>query len=73
VNTEPNAVLRGGSRDGVRAHLGRDGHVSTYRPGTGEEYHVTDFWEGDLRVYRVVEPEPELSRRRYHSSSGTRH
>src|SRR5664279_4649460 len=50
----PNAILRGGSKDGQRPHLGRGAEPSTYRPGNGEEYRATDKWEDQLRVFQCV-------------------
>jgi hypothetical protein len=58
----PNAILRGGSKDGQTVHVGRGEEPTTYRPGNGEEYRATNRWEDQLRVYQCVTALPEQSR-----------
>ena len=58
----PNVILRGGSKDGLRTHLGRGAEPSTYRPGNGEEYRATNTWEDQLRVYQCAVQLPRQSR-----------
>jgi len=48
----PNAVLRGGTRDGQQLHLGRGEESATYTAASGELYERTDTWERTLRIYR---------------------
>lgn len=66
----PNAILRGGSNDGLRTHLGRGAEPSTYRPGNGEEYRATNTWEDQLRVYQCAVPIPRQSRRPINPGTG---